>query len=227
MISNVLLLITFLTSSICFVELVKDKKKYHSLALVLGVILFVLFIRPILIIWYEYRTDLCALVLGINIALFLAFLLCLVLDNERLHNSKRSQIVLMLLILCIVSVILMNGFFLKTTLLVNNVPFQTINDSFCLQLKDMRTGDDMYKYIYENLEVVVINVFYIVMFILTFKTTLVSFGVLTAEKAVFVPVLYRNKTYILLFLLACIISLFFDDIIRCFFQEFEWLSPQV
>ena len=55
MIKNVMFIISFVTSSVCFIDLIRNKKQYRSLAYLILIVLIFTFIRPILVLFYNYN----------------------------------------------------------------------------------------------------------------------------------------------------------------------------
>ena len=71
MIKNVMFIISFVTSSVCFIDLIRNKKQYRSLAYLILIVLIFTFIRPILVLFYNYNyyITVAAIVFQIIIAL--------------------------------------------------------------------------------------------------------------------------------------------------------------
>lgn len=239
MIDKILTIITFITSSICFIELVKDKKKYRSLALLITIILFILFIRPILIIWHDYHRNvitfikpICVIAIVISLPLKFPESECGLDFREKIlkyikSGSKYNWVIIFSLCSLIFSTAI-NKSYESLEELKDARLFFDANKEFSLHLKEIRTNNALYEYIFDNLQVVVLNIWFILTFIFVIMTIVTSTKILICNDEYYLKKHIKKAVIYLLILTAgCIISPFILNITNYLFQEFEWLSPQI
>lgn len=178
MINKILLLISFATSSICFIDLVKDKKKYGSLIIFISILLCFLFIRPLLILWTEYHNQFTYLEIIIGI-LFLVFYIVFKRFSDEYTHCKNMKLLLIddfsaplyifISVLCLVYSIYFYNSLGESS---NFSSFKYSNTQLIDYLKTTRSNAKMYDHIKNNLQLVVINLYYV---LLTAISTLLLF----------------------------------------------------
>lgn len=146
MIKNVMFIISFVTSSVCFIDLIRNKKQYRSLAYLILIVLIFTFIRPILVLFYNYNyyIRVAAIVFQMIIALG-----CCLIDYKNIYeNGHRLYVekwwkilicVLVTIVANIVGVACCYNPFKDANLIINGENFEYINARFVNALNSMTT----------------------------------------------------------------------------------------
>ena len=161
MIKNVMFIISFVTSSVCFIDLIRNKKQYRSLAYLILIVLIFTFIRPILVLFYNYNyyIRVAAIVFQIIIALS-----CCCVDyniiyenGHRLYVEKWYKILiyaLLTIVANVVGVACCYNPFKDADLIINCESFEYINARFVNALSTMTTDRSLYGFLKQNLLIV-------------------------------------------------------------------------
>lgn len=172
MIKNVISVITFVTSGVCFIDLVRNKKQYRSLAYLISIVLIFLFIRPILVISNNYYDHLCNIlaILQLPLLIYGWMLGFEPLWHNDCHNDGNDKhwvnilrFCLLLLFNCLAALAChifynyLEQYFI--VLNVGNERFGNINDRLMENLSLMTTDNHLYSFLKQNSLLVVVNIY--------------------------------------------------------------------
>lgn len=172
MIKNVISVITFVTSGVCFIDLVRNKKQYRSLAYLILIVLIFLFIRPILVISNNYYEHLCNILAIVQLPLLiygwmLGFEPLWHNDHHKEENNKHWVSILLFCLLLLFNCLVALGchifhnqleqFFIVIN--AGNEQFGNINDRFMEKLSLMITDNHLYSFLKQNSLLVVVNIY--------------------------------------------------------------------
>lgn len=179
MIKNVMFIISFVTSSVCFIDLIRNKKQYRSLAYLILIVLIFTFIRPILVLFYNYNyyIRVAAIVFQMIIALG-----CCLIDYKNIYeNGHRLYVekwwkilicVLVTIVANIVGVACCYNPFKDANLIINGENFEYINARFVNALNSMTTDRSLYGFLKQNLLIVIIYAYYIISLLLIYISSI-------------------------------------------------------
>lgn len=169
MIKTILFIITFLTSSICFIDLIRNKKQYRNIAYVIVIVLTFTFVRIILIWNYEYHYYIRICALMFQITLFGDYIIfgstSEFRNYEKLYEEKKANpkiLFFALLVLNVVDVLWFHDPFASYDVRINNQYFKTINIQFVKKLESMITDKSLYLFLKQNLFILSIYIHFIV-----------------------------------------------------------------
>ena len=191
MIKATLSIITFVTSSICFIDLVRTKKKYTSLAIFIAIVLYVLFIRVIIIIWFKFYTVPYYITFVFGTFFFIYYISSKIdhVKDTCFKNFKVKEFIecdeRANKILCLITSITATNIFVncnyKSIINSDEIVYRYNNLSFIDALNTMTTTSSLYNFLYDNLMLTVIYIVFTLMFVLNIILVFITALIISNE----------------------------------------------
>lgn len=235
-INNILLYLTFITSSICFIDLVRNKKQYKSMMIFILMILFGLFLRKILIFSDFFIKHLLVKMYVVLASVLIVKYLLIFFKHK--NNVKKLKDVLysysffgresIILILCL---ILLN--IVTDVRVLHNNEFYFTFQGIIQKIKCCRTDGDFYSLIFqEKLKCFIIYLYILIEKFYTIRSCVLLLKVSETSRDNY-DSLYKCYAYykaslykkILIAFTMSLISMAMTPVINFMFKEISYFLP--